>query len=149
MVSQTFETNRFMNIMSPYKLIGLQKAYMKTKHTNIKKSYVFGDPMYIFSENGSALSPYIKFFRTNRTWLLSKSYQRHLAVYLPKVNSWAICELRTMLCELVGIYIQNKLCKLTNKNYFGLHRDDGLGILRNTSGPEVVVLHMNWNMHWV
>ena len=40
------------------------------------------------------------------------------------------------ICELVGIYIQNKLCKLINKKDFGLYRDDGLGILRKTSGPE-------------
>ena len=40
------------------------------------------------------------------------------------------------ICELVGTYIQNKLCKLMNKKDFGLYRDDGLGILRNTSGPE-------------
>ena len=40
------------------------------------------------------------------------------------------------ICELVGIHIQNKLCKLMNKNDFGLYRDDGLGILRNISGPE-------------
>ena len=37
----------------------------------------------------------------------------------------------TEICELVGIYIQNRLCKLMNK----LYRDDGLGILRSTSGP--------------
>ena len=40
------------------------------------------------------------------------------------------------ICELVGIYIQNKLYKLMNKNDFGLFRDCGLWILRNTSGPE-------------
>ena len=40
------------------------------------------------------------------------------------------------ICKLVGIYIQNKLCKLMNKKDFGFYRDDGLGILRNTSGPE-------------
>ena len=40
------------------------------------------------------------------------------------------------ICKLVGIYIQNKLCKLMNKKNFGLYRDYGLGILRNTSGPE-------------
>ena len=39
------------------------------------------------------------------------------------------------ICELVGVYIQSKLCKLMNKD-FRLYRDDGLGILRNTSGPE-------------
>ena len=40
------------------------------------------------------------------------------------------------ICKLVGIYIQNKLCKLMNKKDFGLWKDDGQGILRNTSGPE-------------
>ena len=40
------------------------------------------------------------------------------------------------ICKLVGMYIQNKLCKLMNKKDFGLYRDDGLGILRNTSGTE-------------
>ena len=34
------------------------------------------------------------------------------------------------ICKLVGIYIQNKPCKLMNT------RDDELGILRNTSGAE-------------
>ena len=40
------------------------------------------------------------------------------------------------ICELVGIYIQSKLCKLMNKKDFGLYRDYGLGLVRNTSGPE-------------
>ena len=40
------------------------------------------------------------------------------------------------ICELVGIYIQNKRCKLMNKKDCGLYRDDGLGILRNNSGSE-------------
>ena len=40
------------------------------------------------------------------------------------------------ICKLVRIYIQNKLCKLMNKKDFGLYRDDGLGILGNTSRPE-------------
>ena len=40
------------------------------------------------------------------------------------------------ICELVGIYSQNKLCKLMNKKDFGLYRDVGLGILRNTYEPE-------------
>ena len=38
--------------------------------------------------------------------------------------------------KLVGIYIKNKLWELLNKKDFGLYRDDGVGILRNTSGPE-------------
>ena len=39
-------------------------------------------------------------------------------------------------CELIGIYLQNKLCKLMKKKDFGLYRSDGLGNLRNTSGTE-------------
>ena len=40
------------------------------------------------------------------------------------------------ICELVGVHIQSKLYKLMNKKNFRLYRDDGLGILRNNSGPE-------------
>ena len=40
------------------------------------------------------------------------------------------------ICELIGIHIQNKLCKSMNEKDFGLYRDDGLETLRNTSGPE-------------
>ena len=47
-----------------------------------------------------------------------------------------ICYDGTEICKLVGIYIQNKLCKIMNKKDFGFYRDDGLGTLRNTSGPE-------------
>ena len=39
------------------------------------------------------------------------------------------------ICKLVGIYIRHKLCKSINKKDFELYRD-GLGTLRNTSGPE-------------
>ena len=42
------------------------------------------------------------------------------------------------ICKLVGAHIQNKLCKLMNKKDFGLYRDDGLVILRNTSGPKAI-----------
>ena len=35
----------------------------------------------------------------------------------------------TKICDLVGIYIQSKLCKLMIKKDFGLYRDDRLGIL--------------------
>ena len=41
------------------------------------------------------------------------------------------------ICELVGIHIQNKLCKSMNEKDFGLYRDDGLETLRNTSGPKM------------
>ena len=46
------------------------------------------------------------------------------------------CYAGAEICELVGIYIQNKLCKLMNKKDFGLSRSDGLGILTNPSRPE-------------
>ena len=42
----------------------------------------------------------------------------------------------TEIYELVGTYIQNKYYKLMNKKDFGLYRDYGLGISRNTSGPD-------------
>ena len=40
------------------------------------------------------------------------------------------------VCELIGIFMVSLLSKHINKNHIGLYRDDGLVILRNTSGPE-------------
>lgn len=41
------------------------------------------------------------------------------------------------VCELVGTYILSKIESIINKQDVGLYRDDGLGILRNLSGPRV------------
>ena len=40
------------------------------------------------------------------------------------------------LCELVGTYMLNVLSKKYNKNDFGLHRDEGLVVLKNKSGSK-------------
>ena len=40
------------------------------------------------------------------------------------------------VCELVGVYILHLLRTVMRKENFGLYCDDGLGILRNSSGPE-------------
>ena len=40
------------------------------------------------------------------------------------------------VCELVGIFMLNKINEKYNKNDVGLHRDDGLAVLRNISGPK-------------
>ena len=40
------------------------------------------------------------------------------------------------VCELVGNFILHQLSMKFNKNDFGLYRDDGLGVLKNKSGPE-------------
>ena len=39
------------------------------------------------------------------------------------------------VCELVGLYLLHHLSGILGKEVVGLHRDDGLAILRNTSGP--------------
>ena len=41
------------------------------------------------------------------------------------------------VCELVGVYSLRLLKIVTRKENVGLYRDDGLGILRNSSGPEI------------
>ena len=38
------------------------------------------------------------------------------------------------VCELVGLYLQNKLLSVMSKEQFGLYRDDGLAAIRGTSG---------------
>ena len=40
------------------------------------------------------------------------------------------------VCELIGIFMLSLLSKHINKNHIGLYREDGLAILKNTSGPE-------------
>ena len=40
------------------------------------------------------------------------------------------------VCELVGTYMLNVLSKKYNKNDFGLHRDEGLVVLKNKSGSK-------------
>ena len=42
-----------------------------------------------------------------------------------------------MVCELVGTYLLNQLKVAIAKENMGLYRDNGLGIFRNMSGPEV------------
>ena len=39
-------------------------------------------------------------------------------------------------CELVGLFILNKLCDIIKQNDVGLYRDDGLAVLAG-SGPQV------------
>ena len=41
------------------------------------------------------------------------------------------------VCELVGVYILHLLKTVMGKENVGLYVDDGLSILRNSSGPEI------------
>ena len=42
------------------------------------------------------------------------------------------------VCDLTGLYILSKIKTVfENQNDIGLYRDDGLGILRNLSGPQI------------
>ena len=40
------------------------------------------------------------------------------------------------VCELVGIFMLNKISEKYDKNDIGLYRDDGLAVFKNISGPE-------------
>ena len=47
------------------------------------------------------------------------------------------CLDKAEVCDLTGLYILSKIKSVfENLNYSGLHRDDGLGILRNLSGSQ-------------
>ena len=41
------------------------------------------------------------------------------------------------VCKLVGVYVLHLLKTVMTKENVGLYRDDGLGILQNSSGPEI------------
>ena len=47
------------------------------------------------------------------------------------------------ICELVGIYLLDSLNKLCGNGKLGLYRDDGLGVLHNTSGPKTERMRKN------
>ena len=41
------------------------------------------------------------------------------------------------MCELVGLYLLNKIKPLLGSNSVGLYRDDGLAIVHKVNGPKV------------
>ena len=41
------------------------------------------------------------------------------------------------VCELVELFLLNELNELFGKDNVGLYRDDGLAIVKNTSGPQM------------
>ena len=54
-------------------------------------------------------------------------------------------------CELVGLFILNKLTRILGRDNVGLYRDDGLAVLKRKSGPEVdrirKKLHLTFKNH--
>ena len=48
-----------------------------------------------------------------------------------------VCYDGAEVCELVGIYILNKLSNITDIDSIGLYRDYRLGIFENLSGPQI------------
>ena len=47
------------------------------------------------------------------------------------------------VCELVGLYLLDKLSKLLGKDNVGLYRDDGLAAVKSTSGPVLDKMRKN------
>ena len=47
------------------------------------------------------------------------------------------------VCELVGLYLLDKLSKLLGKDNVGLYRDDGLTAVKSTSGPVLDKMRKN------
>ena len=39
------------------------------------------------------------------------------------------------ICELVGLYLLDKLSTIIKKDSVGLYRDDGLAVIENANGP--------------
>ena len=48
------------------------------------------------------------------------------------------------VCELVGIFMLNKISEKCIKNDEGLYRDDGLAVFKNISGPELECIKKNF-----
>ena len=41
------------------------------------------------------------------------------------------------ICELVGLYLLNRLSTANDKSSVGLYRDDGLAAINNANGPKL------------
>ena len=52
------------------------------------------------------------------------------------------------ICELVGLFILNKLSTKYGKDNIGLYRDDGLAIFRNISGPQADRIRKDITKHF-
>ena len=50
---------------------------------------------------------------------------------------------RAEVCELVGLYLLDKLSELLGKDNVGLYRDDGLAAVKSTSGPVLDKMRKN------
>ena len=48
------------------------------------------------------------------------------------------------VCELVGIFMLNKIVEKYNKNTIGWYRDDGLAVFKNICGPESECIKKNF-----
>ena len=80
---------------------------------------------------------------------LSSKIQEKLSSFITTTHSWEKksgdpdfdvpmgCYDGAEICELVGIFILNKLSNIIDKNSIGLYRDGGLGMFDKLSGPRV------------
>ena len=72
-------------------------VYIKAKHTNLQKSYVFADPMYIFSENGSKtvtfLLKYLLYIATKLRFQWKQTFK--VSKYNPVDSLYGCCYLST------------------------------------------------------
>ena len=41
------------------------------------------------------------------------------------------------VCELVGLFLLDQLAEILGKENVGLYRDDGLAVIKNSSGPAI------------
>ena len=41
------------------------------------------------------------------------------------------------ICDFIGLYILNEIIPIIDPNCIGLYRDDGLGVLKQTSGSNI------------
>ena len=67
------------------------------------------------------------FFSKDGTWV-KKSDNELFDVTMGSFNG-------ARICELVGLYLLDRLSKLLGNNNVGLYRDDGLTAIKSTSGP--------------
>ena len=66
-------------------------------------------------------------FRNEKPWM-----KREVNLFDVTMEAYDSAE----VCELVGIFMLNKISEKYNKNDIALYRDDVLAVFKNISGPE-------------
>ena len=97
-----------------------------------KNTIKFASKKYTISENDLSI-----IMQSRQTWLFQDKQPWVKKTGTEHFDFPMGCYDGAEICELIGCYILNQLCTLMGMELVELYRDDGLGIMKKMSGPEI------------